>query len=275
MRSPRAKHTSCNSASSVRCASSRCFTEERRSSWALSCSRSCAHSALARSMATLRSASTIRARSLSSSIRRSARASAERSSSMSGGEGGTSTSGATEGGVVLTGCCLAAGTLAGAGGATSAGLLGVAGFGLRASSAGISWVPLWSISYGAAAAVSVGIASGFSEGISMVASAADGTAQLSVCPVSSTASLSVASYAATSRTGNSAVASLSTSVEDALFSGGMTGHPLRFFSGILVLAGLHRAEDLPGYLQNANALRISVKCACPARSAWLGYRCRP
>ena len=51
-------------------------------------------------------------------------------------------------------------------------------------------------------------------------SALFGTTQVSVC------SLSVDSYAATSSTGNSAVASLSTSVGDALvFTGGIAGYP--------------------------------------------------
>ena len=64
------------------CSDSRCES---------SCSRSCALSALARATATLRSASAMRARSLSSSMRRSAAASAPRSSSMSGGDGGSVT----------------------------------------------------------------------------------------------------------------------------------------------------------------------------------------
>src|SRR5436190_9218033 len=82
-------------------------------------------------------------------------------------------------------------------------------------------------------ACSVGIDSPGIAGISVVDSTAllvtaviapFGTAQLSV------RSPSVDSYAATSSTGNSAVASLSTSGEDALvFTGGISGFPQIFF----------------------------------------------
>src|SRR6188768_1584946 len=102
------------------------------------------------------------------------------------------------------------------------------------SSAGISCVPLWSRSNAGDIACRVGIDSPATAGIAVVASTAllvigviapFGTAQLSV------RSPSVDSYAATSSTGNSAVASLSTSGVDALvFTGGISGFPQIFFS---------------------------------------------
>ncbi len=154
-------------------------------------------------------------------MRRSAAASAPRSSSISGGEGGSSTG---VGGLVRT-----------VGAADAAGVTGVALMTLLAAgSGGISCVPLRSAITGSAAR-SVGIGSGWrvTDCISALAGATAMcvafTLQLSVLAV---ASPMVASYAATSSTGNSAVASLSTSVLDAaVFTGALQDFPRNRSSG--------------------------------------------
>ncbi len=104
-------------------------------------------------------------------------------------------------------------------------------------------------------------------GISMVASTAGGaddvsaslgSTQVSVCAMGS---FSADSYAATSSTGNSAVASLSTSVGDALvFTGGIAGYPQSSNSAeILAPAPRRMVEDFQPLSGNADAPLSSVK----------------